>query len=106
MAAIIIRENARGTWLTGIAGVRAKARRKMQRGMAYAAAAILIGGVGAALLELVAEILSFPVPIAATAITLLAAAVLHSLRRARTSRGGIRTVGATRGAPSGKHAGT
>jgi hypothetical protein len=81
MAAIVIRENAKATCLTGIAGVRAKACEMVQRGMAYAAATVLICAVGAALLQLVAEILSFPAPIAATAITLIAAALLNSLRR-------------------------
>ena len=81
MAAIVIRENAKATCLTGIVGVRAKACEMVQRGMAYAAATVLICAVGAALLQLVAEILSFPAPIAATAITLIAAALLNSLRR-------------------------
>jgi hypothetical protein len=41
----------------------------------------MICAVGAALLQLVAQILSFPAPVAVTAITLIAAALLKSLRR-------------------------
>ena len=81
MAAIVIRENAKAAWLTGIAGLRAKAREMLKRGMACAAATVLVCAVGAALLQLVAQILSFPTPIAVTAITLIAAALLNSLRR-------------------------
>jgi len=81
MAAIVIRDNAKATWLTGMAGVRAKACDMVQRVMAYAAATIMICAVGAALLQLAAQILSFPAPIAVTAITLMAAALLNSLRR-------------------------
>jgi hypothetical protein len=81
MAAIIIRENANGAWLTGIAGVRAHAGETLRRALDRAAAIVLVGAVGAALLQLVAELLSFPAPIAATAITVMAAALLNSLRR-------------------------
>ena len=81
MAAIIIWQNAKPAWLTGIAGVRAKAREIIRRAMDRAAAAVLICAVGAALLQLVAELLSFPAPIAVTAITVIAAALLNSLRR-------------------------
>jgi len=81
MAAIIIRDNATATWLTGLAGVRAKACDMVQRAMARAAAAILICAVAAALAQLAAELLSFPAPIAVTAMTLMAAALLTSLRR-------------------------
>jgi len=81
MAAIVIRQNAKAAWLTAIAGVRAKAREMVRRAMDCAAAAVLVCAVGAALLQLVAELLSFPAPIAVTAITVLAAALLNSLRR-------------------------
>jgi len=81
MAAIATRQNATATWLAGPAGPRARAREMAQRAMAYAAGAVLICAAGAALLQLVAQILSFPAPIAATAITLLTAALLNSLRR-------------------------
>ena len=81
MAAIVIRQNANATWLTGRAGARAHARGIIQRAMAYAAAAVLVCAVGAALLQLVAEILSIPAPIAVTALTLIAAPALNSLRR-------------------------
>ena len=81
MAAIVIRENAKATGLTGRAGVRAKARTMVQRAMAYAAATVMICAVTAALVQLVAQILSFPAPIAVTAMTLMAAALLNSLRR-------------------------
>jgi hypothetical protein len=81
MAAIVIRDNAKATWLTGMVGVRAKACDMVQRAMAHAAATIMICAVGAALLQLVVQILSFPALIAVTAITLMAAALLNSLRR-------------------------
>jgi hypothetical protein len=81
MAAIVIRENAKAAWLSGIAGRHAKAREMAKRGMAYAAATAMICAVGAALLQLVAQILSFSAPIAVPLITLVAVAVLNSLRR-------------------------
>jgi hypothetical protein len=52
-----------------------------QRAMACAAATIMVCAVGMALLQLVAQMLSFPAPIAVTAITLMAADLLNSLRR-------------------------
>jgi membrane protein implicated in regulation of membrane protease activity len=64
-----------------MAGARARAHDLVARATAYAAAAVLAGAAGAALLHLVAQILSFPAPIAVTALTLAAAALLHSLRR-------------------------
>jgi hypothetical protein len=81
MAAIVIRENAKATWLTAMAGVRAKACGMVQRAMAGVAATILICAIGAALAQLLAQILSFPAPIAVTAITLMTVALLNSLRR-------------------------
>jgi len=81
MAAIVIRQNAKATSLTSMASVRAKASSMVARASAYAAATIMICAVGVALLQLVAQILSFPAPIAVTAMTLMAAALLHSLRR-------------------------
>jgi hypothetical protein len=90
MAAIVVRDNAnaKATWLTGLAGVRATACDMAQRAMAWAAAAILICAVAAALVQLAAELLSFPAPIAITAMALMAAALLHSLcrHRRRTAR--------------------
>jgi hypothetical protein len=86
--AAIIREDATATWPTGMAGVRATACDIVARAMARAAATIIIGAVGAALLQLAAQILSFPAPIAVTAMTLMAASLLTSLRRhLRGSRG-------------------
>jgi hypothetical protein len=84
MAAIIVRENAKATGLTAPAGVRAQACGTVQRVLGCAAATIMICAVGAALVQLAAEILSFPAPIAVTAMTLMAAALLKSLRRLRT----------------------
>jgi len=81
MAAVVIRDNAKATWLTGLAGVRAKARDMVQRAMACAAATILICAVAAALVQLAAELLSFPAPIVVTAMTLMATALLNSLCR-------------------------
>ena len=81
MTAIVIRDNATATWLTGLASVRAKACDMGHRAMACAAAAILICAVAAALVQLAAELFSFSAPIAVIAMTLMAAALLHSLRR-------------------------
>ena len=81
MAAIIVREHAKATGRSGLADVRAKARDMVQRAMAYAAATIMMCAVAAVLFQLVVQILSFPVPIAVTAMTLMAAALLNSLRR-------------------------
>ena len=53
----------------------------VRRAVACAAATILICAVAAALAQLAAELLSFPAPIAVTAITLMAAALLHLLCR-------------------------
>jgi membrane protein implicated in regulation of membrane protease activity len=87
MAAIVIRQNAKAAWLTGIAGVQAKTPEMLRRAMDCAAATVLACAVGAALLQLVAELLSFPAPVAVTAITVMAAALLNSLRRWRSSGG-------------------
>jgi hypothetical protein len=81
MAAIVVGHDAKATWLTGVAGACTKAREMVRRALSYAAAAVLICAVGAALAQLVAEILSFAVPIAGTAITLIAVALLHWLHR-------------------------
>jgi hypothetical protein len=81
MTAIVIRDTAKATWPAGQAGVRPKARDMVQRAMACAAATILICAVAAALAQLAAELLSFPVPVAVPAMTLMAAAVLDSLCR-------------------------
>jgi hypothetical protein len=81
MAAIVAKSNARATWPTALAGVRATSLYIGQRTMACAAATVMICAVGAALVQLVTQILSFPAPIAAPAITLLGAALLNSLRR-------------------------
>jgi hypothetical protein len=63
------------------ADVRATACDMTQRAIAWAAAAILICAVAAALVQLVAELLSFPAPIAVTGMTLMAAALFLSLCR-------------------------
>jgi hypothetical protein len=97
MAAIVIRDNAKATWLTGLAAVRAKACDMVHRAMANAAATIMICAAGAALLQLAAQILSFPAPIAVTAITLMAAALLNSLRRH------LQTQARHRSGPGGPH---
>jgi hypothetical protein len=81
MAAIVIQDNAVGTWLSGVSGLRAKACDMVQRAVVCAAATILICAVAAALVQLAAELLSFPVPIVVTAMTLMAAALLNSLCR-------------------------
>ena len=81
MTAILIRDNAKAPWLAGLAGVRQRACDMVQRVMFCAAAAILICAIAAAVAQLAAELLSFPAPIAVTAMTLMAAAVLASLCR-------------------------
>jgi hypothetical protein len=78
MAAIVIRGNAKPT---GFAGLRTKACRMVQRAMACTAAAVLVCAAGAALLQLVVQMLSFPAPIAVTGLTVMAATLLNSLRR-------------------------
>jgi hypothetical protein len=87
VTAILIRQNTKAAWLTGI-DARAQARKMIRRGLDCAAATVLACAVGAALLQLAAEVLSFPAPIAATAITVMAAAVLNSLRRRRRTQAG------------------
>lgn len=52
-----------------------------QRGLFCAAAAVMICAIGAALLQLAILIFSFSSPLAITAISLLALALLHSLRK-------------------------
>ena len=81
MAVIVIRGNAKATRLTGLASLRATVSGVVRRAMACAAAAVMICAVGAALLQLVAQMLSFSAPIAVTGITVVAAALLNSLRR-------------------------
>ena len=65
--------------------------------MACVAATILICAVAAALVQLAAELLSFPAPIAVTAMTLMAAALLGSLRRH------LRTAARHRSGPGNPH---
>jgi hypothetical protein len=86
MAAIVSRENAKATWLPGVVGVRAKACGTVRRAVDYAAAAVMICAVVAALLQLAAEIASFPAPVAVTAFTLIAVAVPRSLLRRRRAQ--------------------
>jgi hypothetical protein len=84
VAAIAVKDNAKATWpLPGIAGVRAQVRGMVQRVVGYAAAAVMICAVGAALFQLGVQIASFPAPVAVTAFTLLAMALFRSLRRHR-----------------------
>jgi hypothetical protein len=97
MAVIVIGDNAKATWLTGLADVRAKACDMAQRAIAWAAATILICAVVAALLQLAAEFLSLPAPIAVTAMTLTAAGLLNSLCRHR------RTAARHRSGPRNPH---
>ena len=86
MAVIVIRGNARAAWLTGLARLCARARDMARRALACAAAAVMIGAVGAALLQLAAEIVSFPAPVAAAGITVITAALLNSLCRGLRAR--------------------
>jgi hypothetical protein len=86
MAAIVIRENAKATWLPGMARVLAKACDMVRRAVDYAASAVMICAVGTALLQLAVQIASFPAPVAVTAFTLIAVTVFQSLRRHRRAR--------------------
>ena len=86
MTVIVIRQNAKATWLPGMAGVRAKAGRMVRRAVDYAAAAVMICAVGTALLQLAVQIASFPAPVAVTAFTLIAVTLFQSLRRHRRAR--------------------
>ena len=90
MAAIVIRGHTKAIWLTGLASLRAKASGAVRRAMAWAAAAVMVGAVGAALLQLVAQILSLSAPIAVTGITVMAVVLLNSLRRHLRTRAGRR----------------
>jgi membrane protein implicated in regulation of membrane protease activity len=86
MAAIVIRENAKATWVPGMASARAKACDMVRQAVDYAAAAVMICAVGAALLQLAVQIASFPVPVAVTGFTLIAVTLFQSLRRHRRAR--------------------
>jgi hypothetical protein len=101
MAAIVLKDDAKATRLTGRTGLRARAGEMVQRAMAYVAAVVLICAVGAAVFQLAVQILGFPAPIAVTAITLIAAALLNSLRRHLRAQASTR---AARGAsyPTGR----
>ena len=74
--------------------------------MACAAATVMVCAVGAALLQLVTQMLSFSAPIAVTGITVMAAALLNALRRHLRARAGHRYGRGTRMASSGKAART
>jgi hypothetical protein len=106
MAAIVIRENAKAAGLAGRADGRAAARGMARRAMDCAAATVLACAVGAALLQLAAELASFPAPVAVTTITVMAAALLNSLRRHIRTRPGTGTARGTRIAPNEKPAGS
>jgi hypothetical protein len=78
MTAVVIEGNAKPRGLAGIAGLRATACGMVHRVTAYTAAAVMVC---AALLQLAIQMLSFPAPVAVTGITVMAAALLNSLRR-------------------------
>jgi hypothetical protein len=80
MAVIVIRGRAKATGSTGLASWRGAVSEVGRRAVAFAAAAVMAGAVGAALLQLVGQLLSFPAPVAVTGITVMAAALLSSLR--------------------------
>lgn len=81
MAVIVIRGRAKATGSTGLASLRGAVSDVGRRAVALAAAAVMAGAVGAALLQLVGQLLSFPAPVAVIGITVVAAALLNSLRR-------------------------
>lgn len=82
MTAIVIRENAKATWVPGMA----RACDMVRQAVDYAAAAVMICAVGTALLQLAVQIASFPAPVAVTAFTLIAVTLFQSLRRHRRAR--------------------
>lgn len=102
MAAIVIRENAKATWVPGMASVRAKACDMVRRAVDYAAAAVMICAAGTAMLQLAVQIASFPAPVAVTAFTLIAVTLFQSLRRHRRARARHRHGPGPRTVPSGK----
>jgi membrane protein implicated in regulation of membrane protease activity len=65
----------------------------LQRGLAYAAATVLICAVCAAVIQLAALILSFSSPVSVAVVTLAAVALIYSQRRS------IRTVAKHRSGP-------
>jgi hypothetical protein len=81
MAAIAIRKNAKPAGLIRLASLRTRACGVIRRAVTFAAATVMVCAVGAALLQLVVQLLGFPAPIAVTGITVLAVALLSSLRR-------------------------
>ena len=93
-----IQENAKATWVPGMASVRAKGRDMVRRAVDYAAAAVMICAVGTALLQLAVQIASFPAPVAVTAFTLTAVTLFQSLRRHRRARARLRYQ-----SPPGRH---
>ena len=62
-----------------------------QRGLACAAAAVMIVAIGIELFQLTTQILSFSSPVVIVVATLVAAALLHSLRRRLRSTAGHRS---------------
>jgi hypothetical protein len=91
MAATVIGENAKAAWLPGMAGARL-ARGMVRRAAGYAAAAVMVCAVGAASLQLAAQIASFPAPVAVTAFTLIAVGLFRSLRCTAVPRPGTGTA--------------
>ena len=53
----------------------------LQRGLAHVAATVMIAAVGIALFQLATQILSFSSPVVIVVATLVAAVLLHALRR-------------------------
>jgi hypothetical protein len=81
MAAIVVGGTARAAWLTGLTSLRARTWHMAQQATGYAAPAVMVCAVGAALLQLAAQILSFSAPIAVTGISVMTATLLNLLRR-------------------------
>jgi hypothetical protein len=69
----------------------------LQRGLAYAAAAVMIVAVGMALFQLTTQILSFSSPVVIVVATLVAAVLLHVLRRR------LRSMARHRSGPGHQH---
>ena len=89
MAAIVIGGNARARWFTGLAGLRARACDTARRAAVFAAATVMACAIGAALLQLAVELLSFSAPIAAAGLTVMTATLLRSLRRSLGTRAAV-----------------
>jgi hypothetical protein len=76
MATIVIRPRTGAARPIGLARLGARVQRVARRAVLAAATAALVGALGAVVVQLVAELLSFPVPVAIIGVTVLTAGLL------------------------------